>query len=58
MGARHSNYKRLQEEHEFVPLSSWQKEQEKGEAAAEDKRTGRRGEQSERAKGKEGGGKK
>ena len=58
MGARHSGYKRLEEEHEFVPLSSWQEKQEKGEAVAEDKKTGQKVEQSKRAKVKEGGEKK
>ena len=32
MGTRHSGYKRLEEEHEFTPASSWQKEQQEGES--------------------------
>ena len=31
MGTRHSSYKRLEEEHEFVPASSWRKKQQESE---------------------------
>ena len=31
MGNRRSGFKRLEEEHEFTPASSWQKEQQEGE---------------------------
>ena len=31
MGNRRSGFKRLEEEHEFAPASSWQKEQQEGE---------------------------
>ena len=61
MGSRHSSYKKLEEEHEFVPLSNWQKKQEKDEAVAEassTEQTGQKAEQSERAKVKENGEKK
>ena len=35
MGAKHSGYKRLEEEHEFTPSSSWQKKQQEGETKSE-----------------------
>ena len=56
MGSRHSSYKKLEEEHEFVPLSNWQKKQEKDEAVAEASSTeqaGQKAEQGEGAKVKE-----
>ena len=35
MGTRHSSYKRLEEEHELVPASSWQKKQQESETKSE-----------------------
>ena len=35
MGAKHSGYKKLEEEHEFTPSSSWQRRQQEGEAKSE-----------------------
>ena len=35
MGTRHSSYKRLEEEHELIPASSWQKKQQESEAKSE-----------------------
>ena len=35
MGAKHSGYKKLEEEHEFNPSSSWQRQQQEGETKSE-----------------------
>ena len=35
MGTRHSSYKKLEEVHELVPVSSWQKKQQESEAKSE-----------------------
>ena len=35
MGTRHSSYKRLEEEHELIPASSWQKKQQESETKSE-----------------------
>ena len=35
MGNRRSGFKRLEEEHEFTPASSWQKKQQEGETKSE-----------------------
>ena len=35
MGTRHSSYKKLEEVHELVPASSWQKKQQESEAKSE-----------------------
>ena len=35
MGAKHSGYKKLEEEHEFTPSSSWQRKQPEGETSSE-----------------------
>ena len=35
MGNRHSGFKRLEEEHEFTPASSWQKKQQEDETKSE-----------------------
>ena len=56
MGSRHSSYKKLEEEHEFVPLSNWQKKQQKDEVvpeAASTEQAGQKAQQSEGAKVKE-----
>ena len=65
MGSRHSSYKKLEEEHEFIPSSSWQKKQQKDEAkdevvpeASSTEQTGQKAQQSEGAKVKEDGEKK
>ena len=35
MGSKHSGYKKLEEEHEFTPSSSWQRRQQEGKAKSE-----------------------
>ena len=57
MGTRHSSYKRLEEEHELVPASSWQKKQQESEAkskpAPETANTERGGTKLQQSKGAE-----
>ena len=53
MGSKHSGYKKLEEEHEFTPSSSWQRRQQEGEAvpeASNTEQTGQKSQQSEGAK--------
>ena len=57
MGSNHSGYKKLEEEHEVNPSSSWQRKQQEDEAknevvpeASNTEQTGQKSQQSEGAK--------
>ena len=65
MGTRHSSYKKLEEVHELVPVSSWQKKQQEGETKSEPvpeasntEQTGPKLQQSKGAEAKKDGEKK
>ena len=65
MGTRHSSYKKLEEVHELVPASSWQKKQQESEAKSEPapetantEQGGTKLQQSKRAEAKKDGEKK